>query len=247
MCPYARFQSAMFDKDTLIVSYDAARGEPRGARKRGTHPADARRLHRLPTVRAGLSDGHRHPQRPAIPVHRLRALRRRVRRRDAEGRLRTRAHPLYDRTTRCAVRPTQCAAAARDRLRGRVVVDGSAVRRRAVDRSLFGIDVIRDRGELFHVDRDAIRNDYTLKIVNKTQRPQTYALALADDAARTDIRRTAHGRRRRRRSRERAGQPRGRSRCNSTSPSLRRAVRTCAMRSSTATPQTNHFFGPAKS
>jgi len=29
MCPYARFQSAMFDKDTLIVSYDAARGEPR--------------------------------------------------------------------------------------------------------------------------------------------------------------------------------------------------------------------------
>jgi cytochrome c oxidase accessory protein FixG len=31
MCPYARFQSAMFDHDTLIVSYDAARGEPRGA------------------------------------------------------------------------------------------------------------------------------------------------------------------------------------------------------------------------
>ena len=31
MCPYARFQSAMFDKDTLIVTYDAARGEPRGA------------------------------------------------------------------------------------------------------------------------------------------------------------------------------------------------------------------------
>ena len=30
MCPYARFQSAMFDRDTLIVSYDPARGEPRG-------------------------------------------------------------------------------------------------------------------------------------------------------------------------------------------------------------------------
>jgi len=29
MCPYARFQSAMFDKDTLIISYDPARGEPR--------------------------------------------------------------------------------------------------------------------------------------------------------------------------------------------------------------------------
>jgi len=34
MCPYARFQSAMFDADTLIVSYDAARGEPRGGRSR---------------------------------------------------------------------------------------------------------------------------------------------------------------------------------------------------------------------
>jgi cytochrome c oxidase accessory protein FixG len=38
MCPYARFQSAMFDKDTLIVSYDTDRGDPRGARKRGEDP-----------------------------------------------------------------------------------------------------------------------------------------------------------------------------------------------------------------
>jgi cytochrome c oxidase accessory protein FixG len=30
MCPYARFQSSMFDRDTLIVTYDAKRGEPRG-------------------------------------------------------------------------------------------------------------------------------------------------------------------------------------------------------------------------
>jgi cytochrome c oxidase accessory protein FixG len=45
MCPYARFQSAMFDRDTLIVSYDARRGEPRGSRQRG----DA-------TGRAGLGD-----------------------------------------------------------------------------------------------------------------------------------------------------------------------------------------------
>jgi cytochrome c oxidase accessory protein FixG len=36
MCPYARFQSAMFDNDTLIVSYLPERGEPRGSRKRST-------------------------------------------------------------------------------------------------------------------------------------------------------------------------------------------------------------------
>jgi cytochrome c oxidase accessory protein FixG len=38
MCPYARFQSAMFDKDTLIISYDEERGEPRGSRKRTEDP-----------------------------------------------------------------------------------------------------------------------------------------------------------------------------------------------------------------
>jgi len=38
MCPYARFQSAMFDRDTLIVTYDEERGEPRGARSRKADP-----------------------------------------------------------------------------------------------------------------------------------------------------------------------------------------------------------------
>lgn len=38
MCPYARFQSAMFDKNTLLVAYDAQRGENRGARKLKDNP-----------------------------------------------------------------------------------------------------------------------------------------------------------------------------------------------------------------
>ncbi len=40
MCPYARFQSAMFDKDTLTVTYDAVRGENRGPRNKNVKPAD---------------------------------------------------------------------------------------------------------------------------------------------------------------------------------------------------------------
>lgn len=40
MCPYARFQSAMFDKDTYTVSYDAERGEPRGPRSRKADPEE---------------------------------------------------------------------------------------------------------------------------------------------------------------------------------------------------------------
>src|SRR5581483_5681400 len=35
MCPYARFQGVMFDQDTLVITYDGDRGEPRGARARG--------------------------------------------------------------------------------------------------------------------------------------------------------------------------------------------------------------------
>ncbi len=34
MCPYARFQGVMFDPDTLIITYDPERGEPRGPRKK---------------------------------------------------------------------------------------------------------------------------------------------------------------------------------------------------------------------
>ncbi len=40
MCPYARFQSAMIDHDTLIISFDEKRGNPRGTRKRNTPSAE---------------------------------------------------------------------------------------------------------------------------------------------------------------------------------------------------------------
>jgi len=41
MCPYARFQSAMFDRDTLVIGYDTQRGEPRGSRPRKVDPRAA--------------------------------------------------------------------------------------------------------------------------------------------------------------------------------------------------------------
>jgi cytochrome c oxidase accessory protein FixG len=41
MCPYARFQSVMFDRDTMIIAYDEKRGEPRGARSRKVDPRAA--------------------------------------------------------------------------------------------------------------------------------------------------------------------------------------------------------------
>ena len=99
MCPYARFQSAMFDRDTLIISYDAERGEPRGQNALRGRSTDLKagqpgRLHRLQAVRAGLPDRHRHPQGPAVRMHRLRRLHRRLRRRDGQDAVPARADPL---------------------------------------------------------------------------------------------------------------------------------------------------------
>jgi len=51
MCPYARFQSAMFDPDTLIITYDPQRGEPRGPRARG---ADLKQLELGDCVDCGI-------------------------------------------------------------------------------------------------------------------------------------------------------------------------------------------------
>ena len=41
MCPYGRFQSSMVDADSMVISYDSERGEPRGSRRKGVTPASA--------------------------------------------------------------------------------------------------------------------------------------------------------------------------------------------------------------
>ena len=101
MCPYARFQSALIDMDSLVIAYDAgARRAARLAlaqgRPEGPGPG---RLHRLHPVRAGLPDRHRHPPRPAERMHRLRRLHRRLRRRHGQDGLCPGTDPLLHRAT----------------------------------------------------------------------------------------------------------------------------------------------------
>ena len=181
MCPYARFQSAMFDKDTLIVSYDAARGEPRGARKRDTRPegigdcVDCQLCVQVcPTgidIREGLQYecigcAHCIDACDAI-MHKVGY---------APGLIRyTTEHALTGQATR-VLRPRVLGyAAALTTMTALFMVA-------LVNRDLVGIDVIRDRGELFHIDHKHIRNDYTLKIINKTQQPQSFTLTVTADA-----------------------------------------------------------------
>ena len=72
MCPYARFQSAMFDRNTLIIAYDPMRGEPRGPRKRGL-PSVLERARGLLDVRSAYDYVFRASRHPSAAQNRLQA------------------------------------------------------------------------------------------------------------------------------------------------------------------------------
>jgi cytochrome c oxidase accessory protein FixG len=178
MCPYARFQSAMFDRDTLIVSYDRARGEPRGARTReAVARADALGdcvdctfcVQVCPTgidIRDGLQyqciactacidacDG------VMDRIGRPRGLVRYTTLRAVEG---GRARVL---------RPRVFAYSAL------MVVIASALGYSLAHRVPLGLDVLRDRNTRYRETRDGrIENVYELKVLNMDQRARSYAL-----------------------------------------------------------------------
>ncbi|HUO95047.1 MAG TPA: cytochrome c oxidase accessory protein CcoG [Steroidobacteraceae bacterium] len=180
MCPYARFQSAMFDRNTLIITYDAARGEPRGARARST---DYRAkglgdcidctlcVQACPTgidIRQGL-------QYECIAcaacIDACDAVMDRVGyprgliRYTTQNALEGRPSPL--------MRPRTYIYAT---LLGVIFVAGLAG---LLTRKSVALDVIRDRNALYQQSvSGAIENVYTLKILNKDQLPHTYRLAV---------------------------------------------------------------------
>jgi len=71
MCPYARFQGAMFDRNTLIIAYDPMRGEPRGPRKRDLASVleRARGLLAVVTANDYVFRASRHPSAASQQVH----------------------------------------------------------------------------------------------------------------------------------------------------------------------------------
>lgn len=177
MCPYARFQSAMFDKDTLIVSYDESRGEPRGrGQKRRDTSADHKSLgdcvdcglcvQVCPTgidIRDGL-------QYECITCAACIDACDEVM--DSVGKPRglvryTTEHALDKQSTRI-IRP---------RLVGYGIVLGTLVTiflTGLLLRVPLDVDVLRDRNVLFQETSDGkIENDYTLKIYNKSQTART--------------------------------------------------------------------------
>jgi cytochrome c oxidase accessory protein FixG len=177
MCPYARFQSAMVDGDTLVVSYDGARGESRGSRR-----ADADRatlglgdcidcqlcVQVCPTgidIRDGLQYQCIDCAQCIDACDQIMA-----RMGYAPGLIRYTTQTLLDGGESRLLRP-------------KVVGYAMALAAMAMlfvwvmlARTPFEVDVERDRGELFQRIDDQIRNAYSLTLINKSQQVQTMNL-----------------------------------------------------------------------
>ncbi|MGC9423108.1 cytochrome c oxidase accessory protein CcoG [Vibrio sp.] len=178
MCPYARFQSAMFDKDTFIVGYNPKRGEQRGPRARKSDPKALGLgdcidcdlcVQVCPTgidIRNGL-------QYECINCGAcVDACDMTMEKMGYEKGLisYTTEHRLAGKTTKI--------------LRPKLLGYGGVlllmlglffVQVARVDPA--GLTVIRDRNQLFRINSNhEIENTYTLKVINKTQQAQTYHL-----------------------------------------------------------------------
>ena len=184
MCPYARFQSAMFDQDTMIITYDEALGEKRGPRSRKDDPAvlglgacvDCGACVQVcPTgidIRKGLQyecigcaaciDAcNQVMDRMGYPRGLVRY--------STENALRQ--HWDFRQIMRRLVRPRMLGYAA---LLG-VIVAGTLIS--LSQRQPFKLDVIRDRGNLAREMEDgSIENVYRLQLMNTRESAQTFTI-----------------------------------------------------------------------
>ncbi|MDR2872076.1 MAG: 4Fe-4S binding protein [Xanthomonadaceae bacterium] len=239
MCPYARFQSAMFDRNTLIISYDPMRGEPRGPRKRGSLSSALERVRGLLDFETAESYVLRANLNPTAAGDQVNA--KRTITWDASKKEQEELTPLpsfkpeelgdcIDCTICVQVCPTgidirsglqyECIACGAcidacdgvmDKmgyprglirystqnsidgkstrvLRPRVFVYGMILVAFIVawgvgvtNRSPMSAEILRDRNALYRPAGDFLENDYTLKLINKTEKPQTFIVEIVSD------------------------------------------------------------------
>jgi len=180
MCPYARFQSAMFDRDSLIITYDAERGEQRGpvGKASGDCIDCTLCVQVCPT-------GDRYPRRLAIHVYWLRRLRRCLQFGDEKI---GRAPGLVRYATENAMKEKLSMAEIRRRIfRPRVVIYTLVMWLILI--AFFGtllfriplkLDVIRDRGVMGReVEDGIIENVYRLQIINTDEAAHRYRIRVS--------------------------------------------------------------------
>jgi cytochrome c oxidase accessory protein FixG len=183
MCPYARFQSAMFERDTLIISYDVGRGEPRGARKRSADPkalglGDCIQCEACVQVCPTGIDIREGLQIDCIAcagcIDACDAVMDKMG--YARGLIRYTTENMLAGRPRRVIRPRTVVYA--------VILAAllSAFAWGITHRSPVIVDVLHDRNALYRELSDgAIENGYTIKLVNKTDRAQHLRIELEDE------------------------------------------------------------------
>ncbi len=192
MCPYARFQSGMFDRDTLIISYDAERGEPRAPHKAGEswegrgHCIDCGLCAAVCPVGIDIRNGLQMEciacglcvdacngvmDKIGLPQGLVRY--------DTENNTigRSAAHregrPWRDRLRLVRLRTVYYAVI----LLAVLGVMGGGL----ASRSVYEIHALHERNPLFTpLSSGGVRNSYTIKILNKTHQAQSFVLSIPD-------------------------------------------------------------------
>lgn len=181
MCPYSRFQSVMFDSDTLVISYDAARGENRGPRRKDADYKaeglgdciDCTMCVQVCPTGIDIRDGL---QLECIGC----------------GACVDACDSVMDKLgyARGLVRyssENELAGGKTHWLRPRLIGYAAmlalmigAFAWALAERPLISLDVTRDRGLFRENALGQIENIYSLKIINKTQQPRSYAISLVE-------------------------------------------------------------------
>nr|ADI17007.1 polyferredoxin [uncultured Vibrionales bacterium HF0010_22E23] len=180
ICPYARFQSVMFDKDTFIVGYDEKRGESRGPRsKKQDHKAlglgdcvDCNLCVQVCPTGIDIRDGLQYECINCGACI------------DACDHTMEKMH--YPKGLISYTTEHKLSGQSTDVMRPKLLGYGAVLLMIAgffmfqiASLQPMALDVLRDRAQLSRTNVEGlVENTYTLKILNKTQQPETYRLSV---------------------------------------------------------------------
>lgn len=178
MCPYARFQSVMFDRNTLVVSYNPNRGEPRGSRKRGVDPKtqglgdciDCGLCVQVCPTGIDIRDGLQYECIGcALCIDACDSVMEKMN--YPKGLISYTSENALEGQKPKYLRPRTLGYGAA------LIIMVSAVVYTILDRHPVELDVLRDRGALFtETSTGAIRNSYVLKVINKADVKREFSL-----------------------------------------------------------------------
>lgn len=178
MCPYARFQSVMYDADTLAVTYDFNRGEPRGKKRKKSEEeqkplgdcVDCSLCVQVCPTGIDIRDGMQYQCIAcALCIDACNSVMDKLER--PKGLIRYATENEIEGGKTHIFRPRLVGYASM------LILMISVLSYAIISRTPFELDIERDRGSLYRITPDdTVQNSYTLKLMNMSQMPQQYEI-----------------------------------------------------------------------